>query len=323
MSGTSASLRPWAVLPDRYADREVVATTIDARGRLVALLAPPGCAPPSRPGPGSAGDAVAVVIDGPDRTEITLTGLDRPFSLIDVVGDGFVLVDPYCRMPSGPAATTVAALDAEIPRNARIVGPDGATRTTFHVGTGIDHLLTDRAGNIWTGYGDEAAVCALQIGRRPGTQPFYRTVGSPGLIRWTDAGLPAWYATDAGFGPRQWDALNVGTARTCAGVPLVEIDADGVRCVRRSAVRSPAGILVAGDDLAFLTADRPYTPGHYSLTRARIVDGGPVEVTGVPPAPLLLPGGGRPSGWARGRICRDNRMWLRFDDPRTWYVVEI
>jgi hypothetical protein len=53
---------------------------------------------------------------------------------------------------------------------------------------------------------------------------------------------------------------------------------------------------------------------------ARINDG-PVEATAT--APLLLPNGNRPNAWARSTACRDNRIWMQFDDTRTWYVIEI
>lgn len=32
---------------------------------------------------------------------------------------------------------------------------------------------------------------------------------------------------------------------------------------------------------------------------------------------------GAPRVWAQRRVCRDGRMWMQFDDPRTWYVVEV
>jgi hypothetical protein len=130
-------------------------------------------------------------------------------------------------------------------------------------------------------------------------------------------------------GPGSWVdcyALNVGDHRTWAypytGFPLVEIDHNGVRCVRRSPVRSASGVIVADHDVAFIAShgDHPQTPGHYTMTFARINDG-PVETTAT--APLLLPNGNRPSTWARRTTCRDNRMWMQFDDPRTWYIIEI
>ena len=39
---------------------------------------------------------------------------------------------------------------------------------------------------------------------------------------------------------------------------------------------------------------------------------------------LLLPDGREPSGWARGKIGRDETLWLREDDDRRrWYRYEL
>jgi hypothetical protein len=80
--------------------------------------------------------------------------------------------------------------------------------------------------------------------------------------------------------------------------------------------------VTADDRSAFLAApgQHPQTPGVYELTLARHT-GGPIEA--VSSTSLLLPDGTRPRSWARRRVCRDNRMWLQFDDPFTWYVIEI
>lgn len=275
--------------------------------------------------------AVAVVIDGADITEVALAELDLRFPKIDVLGDGFVLVGARCTMPRGPAFTAVAELEAEIPRNGRIIGADGATLASFHAGDGIEQMMTDHTGHIWTSYFDEASICALPVanGRTPTSPPRRTNLFVPGLIRWTSAGDPDWYAVFDGSGPKSWldcYALNVGAYRTWAypytGFPLVEIDCNGVRCVRRTPVRSACGIVIAGDDVAFIAGhgDHPRTPGHYTVTFARINDG-PVEATGT--APLVLPNGNRPDTGARRTVCRDNRTWMQFDDPRTWYMLEI
>jgi hypothetical protein len=55
--------------------------------------------------------------------------------------------------------------------NARIIGPDDATRISFHAGDGIEHLLTDRNGTIWTGYFDEVSICAQPTARNPTGTP--------------------------------------------------------------------------------------------------------------------------------------------------------
>ena len=83
--------------------------------------------------------------------------------------------------------------------------------------------------------------------------------------------------------------------------------------------------MTAGDRSAFLAAPskHPQTPGVYELILAHCT-GGPIEaVSSTLLLLLLLPDGTRPLSWARRRVCRDNRMWLQFDDPFTWYVIEI
>ncbi|GIG93269.1 hypothetical protein [Plantactinospora endophytica] len=152
----------------------------------------------------------------------------------------------------------------------------------------------------------------------------------PGLIRWTATGDPAWYAIQDGYSsPSGWVdcyALNVGARRVWAypypGFPLVEIDQRGVRCVRRTSVRSASGVIVADDRVAFIAGQGrgPGAAGNYLVTFARIIDG-PVETTTT--TPLLLPSGQRPTTWARRTVCRDNRMWMQFDDERTWYTLDI
>ncbi|MEU6076043.1 hypothetical protein [Micromonospora sp. NPDC047074] len=328
MSGQAAQLRVWRTLPDHYADRKVAASTVDAAGRVIALLVAPDATCTERGAALQPYAATAVVIDGGDVTEVTIPELDLRFPKIDVLGDGFVLAAARCRMPTGPAATTVAELEAQIPHNARIVDADGSTRTTFHAGDGIGQLMVDQAGNIWISYFDEASVCAPHPVRQDRTQPPHRTsMSMPGLIRWTATGDAAWYATQDRNGPASWVdcyALNVGTHRTWAypyqGFPLVEIDQDGVRCVRRTPVRSAGGVIVAGERVAFVGGQGhgPQAAGRYLVTFSRIIDG-PVEATTT--APLLLSTGHRPTTWARRTVCRDNRMWMQFGDGRTWYVL--
>ncbi|GLL07546.1 hypothetical protein [Dactylosporangium matsuzakiense] len=336
MTGPTPRLRRWGVLPDRYADRQVAASTIDVHGRIVALLVDSDANCTQLVSQQQPYSALAVVIDGADVTQVALRDLDLHFPKIDVLGDGFILVGARCAMPSGPAATTLAELEAEIPRNGHIIGGDGRTRTRFHAGNSIGQLMSDQTGNIWTGYSDEASICALRIAststRHPANRPpppLRTTLSTPGLIRWTSAGEPAWYAVFDTNGPHRWlalYALNVGAHRTWAypytGFPLVEIDQDGIRCVRRNPVRSAGGVIIADDDVAFIGhhGPLPRTPGHYTVTFARINDG-PLEAAAT--APLLLPDGNRPNAWANHTICRDNRMWIQFHNSRTWYVLEI
>lgn len=151
----------------------------------------------------------------------------------------------------------------------------------------------------------------------------------PGLIRWTSAGEPAWYATFDRIGPGSWIdcyALNVGADQTWAypytGFPLVEIDATGIRWTRRTPIHFASAVLVDGDNVAFLAADTGprKIPGHYTVTLTRSQNG-PLET--VASASLRLPDGTRPYTWARRTVCRGNQAWLQFHDERTWYRIEL
>ncbi|MDH6120255.1 hypothetical protein ABH930_006217 [Kitasatospora sp. GAS204A] len=339
MTATPHRLQPYAQLPDRYSDRQVAASTVDALGRVVTLLVPPEATCTRRVPPDQRlrYDALTVVLDGTDVHEVDLVDLDVHFPRIDSLGSGFVLASARCRMPSGPPAATFDAIETEITHNALVVDDDGTRLTTFHAGDDIQHLLTDTNGDIWIGYGDEAAICAqLPANRRrtsgSGTTPWpapRMTMSMPGLIRWTSAGEPAWYAPLDGAGPGSWAdcyALNVGAGQTWAypytGFPLVAIDATGIRWTRRAPIHFASAVLVDGDNVAFLAADTgPHkTPGHYTVTLA-LSQNGPLET--VTSAPLLLPDGTRPDTWARRTVCRGNQAWLQFHDDRTWYRIEL
>lgn len=330
-------LRVWGTLPDRYGDRQIAASTIDAQGRIVALLVDPDVDCAQRGGSGDRYDATIVLSDGSDCHETVVRDLSLRFPKIDVLDDGFVLAAARCRMPSGPSAAPFEEfdeLDSEVPRNALVVDAAGDAKAAFHVGDAIEYLVTDAAGTIWVGYFDESSICApwpvRPSTRRAGDRPAKRMkLMTPGLIRWSSTGDPLWYATTDGSGPRSWMdcyALNVGCEYAWAypytGFPLVEIDRQGVRCVRRTPVRSATAIMTSGDRSAFLITpgEHPKTPGTYELTYARCSDG-PIEAESS--TPLLLPDGTRPRNWARRRVGRDHRMWLQFDDPLTWYVIEI
>ncbi|GAA1937505.1 hypothetical protein [Kitasatospora viridis] len=337
MTATPPRLQPYARLPDRYGGWEVAAATVDALGRAVTLLAPPEAACTRRVPPEQRPryDALVVVADGTEVHEVELPGLDLHFPRIDSLDGGFVLASARCRLPSGPPAATFEDLEREIPHNALVVGDDGAVLRTFHAGDDIQHLLTDLNGTIWIGYGDEAVICARPpvSQRRAGataTGPVPRmTMPLPGLIRWTGAGEPAWYATSDPVGPGSWVdcyALNVGAdlawAYPYTGFPLVEIDAVGVRWSRRSPVRFASGVLVDEGGAAFLAADtRPRgVPGHYTVTLAESRQG---LLEPVATAPLLLPDGTRPTTAVRRTVCRGNRAWLQFQDRRTWHLLEM
>ena len=233
----------WATLPDRYSDRQIAASTIDAHGRIVALVVDPDVECARRGGNGAPYDATLVLVDGQDCHETLMQDLDFRFPRLDVLEGGFVLAAGRCRMPSDPPVWEAKAMEAEVPHNALVVDADGEVRTTFHVGDAIGHLMTDVAGTIWIGYFDESSILALWpvrpssqwAGKRPSER---MSIMTPGVIRWASSGDPLWYATTDDCAPRSWMdcyALNVGHeyawAYSYTGFPLVEIDEQGVRRV--------------------------------------------------------------------------------------------
>lgn len=135
-------LRVAATLPDRYGGRQVASSNIDADGRIVALLVDPDVPCTQRGAPAVRYDATLVVSDGTDGHETVVRDLDLRFPKIDTLGGGFVLAATRCRMPSGPAATTVEELEAEVPRNALVIDAAGDTTAAFHAGDGIEQLLS-------------------------------------------------------------------------------------------------------------------------------------------------------------------------------------
>ncbi|MFE4801467.1 hypothetical protein ACFRFL_42530 [Streptomyces sp. NPDC056708] len=68
MTATPHRLEPYAQLPDRYSDRQVAASTVDALGRVVTLLVPPEATCTRRVPPDQRlrYDALAMVMDGTD-----------------------------------------------------------------------------------------------------------------------------------------------------------------------------------------------------------------------------------------------------------------
>ncbi len=268
-------LEPWGTLPDE----EIVASTVDAFGRIIALSADGG-----------------LRVDGTSCGRVADPGR---YPLIDAADDGFVLVNARCWSRPG----------FEPPRNGRILDGTGRTVTAFHAGDAVTTLVTGPTGEIWTGYFDEASI------RDGGAERYH-----PGLIRWTAAGEPAWWAIDDPVRLSWMDCyvLNVGERRTWAvpytEVPLVEVGREGIRSVRRSPLRRPRGVAVSGGDAVFLSVAGEY-PGYYWHLEPASLTGG--EVVPGPPVPLGLPDGSALLRW----VCRGDRMWLQAG--RTWYVLEL
>ncbi|MEO3813055.1 hypothetical protein ABGB17_28975 [Sphaerisporangium sp. B11E5] len=317
-----------ATLPDRYAPFEVLASTIDHLGRLVALVADPAqgfVSIPHLPGlrPPPRYDAIAVICDETEIHEIALNDLGLWFTDIDTLGDGVVLAAARC-LPSGiPYERYLEPVPRDellLAANVRVIDGDGWTRAAFYAGDGIEQLMTDPRGNIWTSYFDESNYWAAN----PDGTCSKRSM--LGLARWDKGEGPPWLASDTpGIAWCDCYALNVGreTVHACpyTDFPLVEIDANGIRAVTPNPVTRCSGLAISGPQLAFLDQHRVDGEYHWEIRGAR-KEGGAVVETGR--QPLVLPEGRQPAGWARGKIGRDWTLWLHEDgDPRRWYRYEI
>lgn len=318
-----------ASLPDCYDGYEVLASTIDHRGRLAALVTDPahdstpishfsGLRPPPRY------DATAVICDEDEIHEIPLTDLGLWFTRIDTLGDGIVLAAARCE-PVGidieRYREPVSEDELHLTDNVRVINGNGQTRSAFYVGDGIEQLMADAQGNIWISYFDESNYW---FPNPDGTRSYGFEIG---LARWDSDGGPPWMAPS--HTPHVvWChcyALNVGRDMVHAcpytDFPLIEIDADGVRSVTPNLVTGCSGLAVSGAELAFLDQHRAGPGFRWEIRRARRQDGAVIELDREH---LLLPDGRHPTGWARGKIGRDGALWLHEDgDPRHWYRYEV
>jgi hypothetical protein len=318
-----------ATLPDRYAHFEVMASTVDHHGRFTALVADPAqgfgpianfqvLSPPPRY------DAIAVICDGAEITEIPLADLDLWFTEIDTLGDGVVLAAARCDPVGVPFERywePVSEAELHLTSNVRVVDGAGQTRSAFYAGDGIEQLMTDPRGNIWTSYFDEANYWSENP---DGTRSYSFMIG---LARWEVEGGPPWMASSESPGVVWCDcyALNVGRdlVHACpyTDFPLVEIDPTGVRSVTPNPVTRCSGLAVSGSELGFLDQHRVNGGFRWEIRRASRAEGAVSETNREH---LTLPDGREPTGWARGKIGRDATLWLHEDgDPRRWYRYEI
>ncbi|NEW42122.1 hypothetical protein GV794_15850 [Nocardia cyriacigeorgica] len=315
-----------AELPERYGEFDVLASTIDHQGRLVALLVDPRRH--TAPGqhwrlPVVRYDAVAVICDGRAVHEIALRDLDQWFSEIDTVGDGVVIAAARCHPVDIDYERWLDSIPEEefrLPANLRIFDADGKALAAFYIGDAIEQLMSDPYGRIWTGYFDESSYWA------PNPDGTRSHVSMPGLARWDSSGTP-WFAPPHTPGVVWMDcyAMNVGRDSVYAcpytDFPLVEIDSSDTAVVTPNPVTRCGGLAVSGPDLAFLDQRRDGEGYRWEIRRASRGNGTITETTREP---LLLPGGRQPNGWARGKIGRDETLWMREDgDERRWYRYEL
>ncbi|MEU6718767.1 hypothetical protein ABZ897_45500 [Nonomuraea sp. NPDC046802] len=253
-----------ATLPDRYARHEVLASTIDHRGRLAALVADPAqgfVAIPRfsalRPPPRY--DATAVICDGAEVHEIPLTDLDQRFTLIDSYGDGIVLAAARCRpigLDTKRYQEPVPEDELHLTDNVRIIDGSGQTQSAFYAGDGIEQLMTDAQGAIWISYFDESNYW---FPNPDGTRSHGFAIG---LARWSSDGGQPWMApchTPDVFWCHCY-AMNVGSDAVHAypypDFPLIEIDHHDVRSITPNPITSCHGLAISGDEIAFLDQHR-------------------------------------------------------------------
>ncbi|WP_067538235.1 hypothetical protein [Nocardia crassostreae] len=322
----SRALALHATLPERYDEFHILASMIDHRGRLVALAIDPseGVPPPGfwrRPPPRYT--ATAVICDGPEVREIVLRDLDWWFGEIDTLGDGVVIAAGRC----APAGTeidrweSVPEEELHLPANVRVFDGGGQQVAAFYAGDAIAQLMTDPQGRIWTSYFDEATYWAPN---GDGTRSHHFMVG---LIRWDDHGGTPWMAWSHTRDVSWLDcySLNVGRefVRACpyTEFPLVEIGSGRVDVVTDNPVTRCTGLAVSGSELAFLDLHRDDGAVRWEIRRARR-EGSSIVETGR--ERLVLPDGGQPTEWARGKVGRDGSLWVQHgDDQRRWYHYEI
>jgi hypothetical protein len=329
----SRDLALHATLPERYARFDVLASTIDHLGRLLALVVDPAqdagaalpwrCRGPWEP-PIPLFDATVVICDGDDEHQIPLYGLDQWFCEIDALGDGVIL--GAARIPAANAQRLhqrfAPAHESHLTRNILVFDGGGTRAGAFYAGDGIEQLSTDPGGRIWISYFDESSY---RFAMPDGTWSVRSMVG---LARWNDPDHDPWFAYHDTGNEVDWSdcyALNVGQALVHAcpytKFPLVEVDASGVRSITPNPIHLCSGFAVSDSALAFLGQYRRNDTPVWTIRKARRQDGAVTE-TGT--EMLTLPGGRLPAGWARGKIGRDATLWLHEDgDPRHWYRYEI
>ncbi|MEV4835919.1 hypothetical protein AB0K05_15440 [Nonomuraea sp. NPDC049486] len=318
-----------ATLPDRYAQHEVMASTIDHRGRLAALVADPaqgfvpmphfsGLRPPPRY------DATAVICDGAEPREIPLTDLDQRFTSIDTYGDGIVLAAARCARVDIDVERYQEPIpedELHLTKNVRVIDEGGQTQSAFYAGDGIEQLMTDAQGAIWISYFDESNYW---FPNPDGTRSYGFAIG---LARWGSDGGQPWMAplhTPDVFWCDCY-SLNVGRDVVYAcpypDFHLIEIDSQGVRSISPNPITRCHGLAVSGAEIAFLNQHRADGGFRWGIRRAHRQNG---AVTESDRLNLLLPHDRHPTGWARGRIGRDGTLWLHEDgDPRHWYRYEM
>lgn len=124
-------------------------------------------------------DATLEVTGSHSSYEIELKGLSDTFPLVQLLPDGnALLVSTRCKRFG----------DGTHEFNARIYDTHGVLQTEFLLGDGIQHLQTDKRGNIWVGYFDEGVYGNFGWGGSGIAGP----VGAAGLLCFNTLGEKLW-----------------------------------------------------------------------------------------------------------------------------------
>ncbi|MCX5403911.1 hypothetical protein OHA37_08445 [Streptomyces sp. NBC_00335] len=302
---TKVALRPYALLPRRYDERKVLASTIDPWGRALWLICPDTRFPyrwGGRDIPEPAAlpfDALVVISDRGEVRERTLYAVAVDPDAFDALpGGGFVLSGS-----GGPNA-----------RSGQIFGPDGRSRRRFPLGTHLKHLVADPRSGFWTGYSDEG----IYSGDR---------VSAGGLVRWDGRGNPAGDLRP----PKPYDHVaEVGTVNVSdsavhatywPGAPLARTGRSGTLRIHALPVSAPVGLAIRGDRLLLLGGNEQGVAGTTrvnALRHIRLTDEGAVVVSRED---LAFPNGDPVRRYARP-VCRGPHIFLRTRRTlRQWWVL--
>ncbi|MFF4349292.1 hypothetical protein [Streptomyces sp. NPDC001530] len=280
----------FARLPRPYRDLHILRSTVDAFGRAHWLLTerPPE---PRREKPY---DAVVVTVEDGRPYETHLSALQAAFPLFDALPDGgFVVADARSRA------------DEE---HVQVFDALGRLSWTFRVGDGIEHLLTDEAGDLWVGYFDEGVYGDDEL-------------SWPGLRRWSPTGDHLWtyHSVDGGGAISDCYALNVSgrSAWACAYThfSVLEIRPDSGVKPRSNQVRGAKGLAVHGSRVALLGG---YEDDHDRLVIGELTDTG---VTPVTQGRLVRRDGSTPG--RRRLVCRGARIYVQEEPFTEWDVLDI
>ncbi|MGW4700907.1 hypothetical protein [Streptomyces sp. NPDC004285] len=280
------ALVPYARLPRDHHDRHVLASTVDVAGAAHWLLAERAPKPGGDPRPF---DALVVSVHDGGAVEVTpLSAVRARWPHLDRLPDG------------GFVVASARARRADEHPQVQVFDALGHEARSFTVGDAIQHLLVDRAGDLWAGHFDE---------------------NPDGIRRWSPAGQLRWASDDAPDAGWIMDcyALNVSgpTAWACpyTDFPLLEIAPGRPMKVRSNTVRGAKAVAVHEEWVAFV--------GGYGEERNLIRYGGltdtSVETGG---SAVLTAPDGAPLG-PRRFVGRGSRVYVQTEPFTEWGVFDL